>query len=628
MGLVETQHPIPKFSFKTLLFALDEVLSGNAKTAKALPPLITHLFVTALRMLTGPRVDSSGDAIEEVDDGPAEARLLKDIAELNKGLNAISWSQVCFYYMDLMDQFFSTDTTSLTSHATAYLGERVLKPTGSLDMSYLWNEETGDVDDAGNDNKGRGNGYLGSEVSTLYKAFSKLENQMDPWSLKADELMAILRALCDDILVRRPELADDIAGRGAKLHELSKAKRAATVKYNKVRVALEGPKKSTNPKKGYDGEETKETEEDPKPFVPTATKQQLDAAGKALTRAEDAYDSGIMKLISQSEPVAFDRNFNAVYFFRSDPTMLHFELLKQHSTPEEVKNIGDAHVLAPHSTWHVIDTKPLFEQFLSSLDKRGRRENELLERLNEGIGRKLQDDKQENSRSAGREREKQGLLRRIENARSACDADDGRRSGRLANNAIEELETLERELKWQMQAHEEEERQEKLGREAASDYNNLTGLNMVAELFSGQRKTRSIRKKTDSVEDSLPTLADVSPHKLWMDESIGGNGTLHILASALLELENKANDLAPWDREDKTREKWRSDLTTAVNCWTVECEMKLGPNEASPTQQNVGVAAEGTNPYKKQRTEAPGAMTTTVILNTIKVSLVRSDRNV
>ena len=619
MGLVETQHPIPKFSFKTLLYALDEVLSGNAKTAKALPPLITHLFVTALKMLTGPRVDSSGNTIEEVDDGPAEARLLKDIAELNRGLNAISWSQVCFYYMDLMDQFFSSDTTSLTSHATAYLGERVLKPTGSLDMSYLWNEGSSSVDDAKNDNSGRGNGYLGSEVSTLHKAFKKLENQSEPWSLKADELMAILRALCDDILVRRPELADDIAGRGAKLHDLSKAKRAATVKYNKVRVALEGPKKSANLKKGNGGEEMKE--EDSKPFVPTATKQQHDAALKALLRAEDAYDSGVTKLISQTEPVAFDRNFNAVYFFRSDPTMLHFELLKQHSTPKEVKNIGDAHVLAPQSTWHVVDTKPLFEQFLSSLDKRGRRENELLERLNEGLGRKLQDDKQEISRSVGRERERQGLLRRIENARSACDGDDGRRSGRLANNAMEELETLQGELKLQMQAHEEEERQEKLGREAASDYNNLTGLNKVAELFTGQRKTRSIRKKTDSVTDSLPTLADVPPHKLWMDESIGGNGTLHILASALLELETKANDLAPWGRDDKTRDKWRSDLITAVNCWTVECEMKLGPNEASPTQQSIGVATEGTNPYKKQRIEAPGAMTTTVILNTLKVSL-------
>lgn len=621
MGLVETQHPIPKFSFKTLLYALDEVLSGNAKTAKALPPLITHLFVTALKMLTGPRVDSSGNTIEAVDSGPAEARLLKDIAELNKGLNAISWSQVCFYYMDLMDQFFSSDTLSLTSHATAYLGERVLKPTGSLDMSYLWNEESSDVDNVEDDNSGRGNGYLGSEVSTLHKAFTKLENQTEPWSLKADELMSILRALCDDILIRRPELADDIAGRGAKLHELSKAKRAAMVKYNKVRVALEGPKKSTNLKKGSDGEETKEEEEESKPFVPTATKQQLDAACKALIRAEDAYDNGVTKLISQTEPVAFDRNFNAVYFFRSDPTMLHFELLKQHSTPKEVKNIGDAHVLAPQSTWHVIDTKPLFEQFLSSLDKRGKRENDLLEHLNEGLGRKLQDDKQENSRSVGRERERQGLLRRIENARSACDGDDGRRSGRLANNAMEELETLEGELKLQTQAHEEEERQEKLGREAASDYNNLTGLNKVAELFSGQRKTRSIRKKTDCVKDSLPTLADVPPHKLWMDKSIGGNGTLHILAGALLELETKANELAPWSREDKTRDKWRSDLTTAVNCWTVECEMKLGPNEAPQTQQNIGVAAEDTNPYKKQRTEAPGAMTTTVILNTLKVSL-------
>jgi ethanolamine utilization protein EutA (predicted chaperonin) len=41
--------------------------------------------------------------------------------------------------------------------------------------------------------------------------------------------MAILRALADDVLAKAPDLAIDIAGRGAKLNELSKAKRTAVV---------------------------------------------------------------------------------------------------------------------------------------------------------------------------------------------------------------------------------------------------------------------------------------------------------------------------------------------------------------------------------------------------------------
>ena len=81
------EYPVPKFSLKTLLYALDEVLNGNAKAAKSLPPLLTHLFVTALRMLTTPQLVDNNDA----DLFPVDLRLQEDLSKLREGLNAVSW---------------------------------------------------------------------------------------------------------------------------------------------------------------------------------------------------------------------------------------------------------------------------------------------------------------------------------------------------------------------------------------------------------------------------------------------------------------------------------------------------------------------------------------------------------
>ena len=94
-------------------------------------------------------------------------------------------------------------------------------------------------------------------------------------------------------------------------------------------------------------------------------------------------------------------------------------------------------VVIPFSSWHIIDTKPLFEQFMASLDDRGQREDEVLKICSNltVLKRRLQDEKKEKTGAVAREREKEELERRLENARSACDAEDGRRSGRLTGMA-------------------------------------------------------------------------------------------------------------------------------------------------------------------------------------------------
>jgi hypothetical protein len=45
---------IPAFQLKHLLYAVNEVMIGNAKKSQLVPPLISQLFYTSLKILTDP----------------------------------------------------------------------------------------------------------------------------------------------------------------------------------------------------------------------------------------------------------------------------------------------------------------------------------------------------------------------------------------------------------------------------------------------------------------------------------------------------------------------------------------------------------------------------------------------
>ena len=551
----------------------------------------------------------------------------------------ISRSQVCFFYIDMMERYYTSDES---------LEEGVLAGVDKLDMSYYWDTnkteseliESKPTNDEGNGSNNlplkRYKAYVGDLEGVLYKAIVKLQQQKEPWTLRAEELMALLRALTDDVIANRPGLAADIFGRSAKLNELAKAKRLAVIKYNKVKADYEGPKKPiAKPKKSDDNDETGENndeeqadaepnDESEKHFKPTATKQQFTTAEKAWFKAAEAYDAGITKLIARTEPIGFDRNFNAFYVFPHDPEMMHVEQLKQSLVPPEIKNIGAE--FTPFSSWHFIDTKSLFDQFMESLDVRGVREKETFEMCTHHVTafrRRLQDDKRENNRAAVRVREKEELERRLENAQSACDAEDGRRSGRLAGIAVEELKKVQEEIEVMIKAHEAEERAEKLGREKASDYSSLTGLQLLADFFTAQRTTRrnlaalsSASNKSDKEGRSeSEVLANVSSLKLWLDDRIGGNGTLHILAEALIALEKKCNDLAPAERHDITCEAWRKQLSDASCAWAIDCVMQLGP---SADDEKSNGCDESETPSKKQKVEPTSGSSYANLVTTVK----------
>ncbi|KAL7553348.1 hypothetical protein ACHAWF_016624 [Thalassiosira exigua] len=629
VGVDDADHPIPKFSLKTLLHAVDEVSNGNAKAAKSLPPLLTHLFVTALRMLTSQPEDVDDDESNEDEVGPVESRLQDDLSKLREGLNVVSWSQVCFFYMDLMERYYSSDVL---------LEEDVLPGQGKLDMSYLCSKGQIEGENIGMElkvgdepiNKGHSS-YLGDQTGVVAKGFSKLGSQTEPWALKADELMALLRMLTDDILAKGPDLAEDIASRGAKLHELFKAKKAAVAKYNKVKLAYEG-KPSRSQKKSVvkemksddkkkDQEDAEPKVESEKPFVPTATKQEFTAAEKAYNKAVEAYENGLNKFISRTEPVGFDRHHNAIYFFRHDPTMLHIEQIDPSSLPTEIKSLGPE--LIPFSSWHSIDTKPLFQQFLDSLDERGEREYDTIEALEVGSGltilkRHLQSDKKENTRAAARDREKEDMKRRLENAKASCNVNGGKRSGRLAGVAQQELETLEREMVQMKKAHDEEERKEKIDRVKAVDYSLLTGLELVIDLLADQ----SGKVPSDDKQVMAASLANVPSSKLWMDSRVGGNGTLQILVGALLDLEDKCNNLSPWSRQDITRKAWRKKLSETSSAWVEGCALQLGPSEDMLSHDGSKADTVSTQrATKKQKVERASVTSIASIVATLKLCL-------
>lgn len=598
VGFSDDKYPVPKFSIKTLLYALDEIIIGNSKTAKSLPPLISHLFLTALRVLTAPEsTEGESKSSEYID--PVEAQLQKDLARIGLGLNAISWSQILFFYIDLMERYYLSDSS---------LDTGVMAGDDDLDMSYLWDksrEEDAETDAKMESKKDSSastrkyRGYIGNPKGALCKLYTKLSNQTEAWNLTAEELMAALRSLTDDILSRRVDLANNITARGVQLDDLKRAKNQALLKFRKARNDFEGPKKPTKKKAdddakvsddGNNNNDSSEITEKDEPFKPKISKKAFLVAEKQYHKSLEAYDNGILKLVSRTEPLGFDRNFNSYYCFVHDPEMMHVEQLKQTNLPPELKRLGVT--LNPSSSWHFIDTKPLYDQFLGCLDVRGTRENELYEVSSSLtiLKRKLQDDKKDNTRAAARLREKEALEKRLENARTACDGEEGRRSGRLAGQAIDEVRKLESELKQMLEAHEEEESMEKLGRERASDYTVLTGLEIVTELGNGKHDAFSLQY--------------VPCHELWMSKKAGGNGTLHAVAEALLEMEAMCDELSPWKRSDMTRDAWRKQLSDVSTNFARECEMKLGPSPKETVKENANDGdSEKQSPAKKPRVD-------------------------
>ena len=245
---------VPPFTLTNLLYAADEMMKGNSKVARALPPLISHLFVVSLRILTksnGHKGSIIGDEQEDEDGlSPEENRLRDDLLKLGEGLNVISWPAICTYYMDAMERFFTTDATSddnFLANMVRYSADH-FEPDDEDNAGEINGEESSDeeelepmqLDEDGAEDGGLPDGYsayLGLPGCSLYKAFDKL-SRSEPWNLTAEDVFALLRALTDDILSNDPELARRINDGGSELYELRKQKRFADIHLKRVRNAI------------------------------------------------------------------------------------------------------------------------------------------------------------------------------------------------------------------------------------------------------------------------------------------------------------------------------------------------------------------------------------------------------
>eukprot|EP00592_Proboscia_alata_P006389 CAMPEP_0194353688 /NCGR_PEP_ID=MMETSP0174-20130528/1970_1 /TAXON_ID=216777 /ORGANISM="Proboscia alata, Strain PI-D3" /LENGTH=1930 /DNA_ID=CAMNT_0039122345 /DNA_START=179 /DNA_END=5971 /DNA_ORIENTATION=+ len=221
----------PEFELSHLVYAIGEIINGNSRKSQTTPPLLVHMMVTLLSVLTRGVDEDNEDADDEDsedDDDTAHSdsedelheedpsrRVLKaDLEKLGLWLTPTSWPEVCRQYMLLQDKF--TIEVLPKSELSQYEDHF----DHGVEMNHY--------------------GYIGDPSCALAKAVSKLSD-VDVWCLNVHEFLALARALCEDIL-DRPEMATRIAQRRDDLFELHKAKKAAETHLRKTRLAFEGPK--------------------------------------------------------------------------------------------------------------------------------------------------------------------------------------------------------------------------------------------------------------------------------------------------------------------------------------------------------------------------------------------------
>jgi len=312
---------------------------------------------------------------------------------------------------------------------------------------------------------------------------------------------------------------------------------------------------------------------------------QKDEAERAKNKAVELYERGQKKYVSRSEPIGLDKLLTKVYWFRNDPDAFFLEVNKS-NTINDVTN-----------SWHIIDSKALFDDYVSSLDVRGIRQHNLYDEMmgssaSSSLRRFLRDDNKELI-VAARKREIEDFERRLENAKVKCDVEEfgGRRSGRLAPNAKSELAKIMEEMELAEKKFEEEMNAK------APDYHALTGIDLLKEYEK-------------EIKGSFRC------GHLWSDR---GSNVVGVIASDILQLESLCDDLIPWERVDVSRDVWRDKLINAVESWNHGVTFYLGPKKPD---SHEGAKSDGEVPACKEsphRNAPTGNISIAGLLQILKV---------
>ena len=590
---------VAPFTLSQWTHAVQQVLNGNAKKSRMVPPLFSHLFCVTLQHLL----------------------VQVDIPKLTVGLASSSWSEILLLYMDAMERYHTTEVSRMES----------VLPPNAIDVEYLLgatDEPKEDWNTVGvDDTNMQGPSYL---TGIMVKAHAKLLLQ-DPWLLTAEELLALLKALCDDLLANSPIMEEELDLRLTEVHELQKKKRTADAHLRKLQTTMNREA----------AEEAKQEKSDDGPVRPTRssattktiTTPQLELAKRQQQRATDLYDKAVRTRRVRTEHVGEDRHFHAAYHMANDPSVVLIQQRGGMAKPTENWNVP-MDFRTYKTSWHAITKKSLLDSYLESLDVRGKREGALHDALTP-FRRFLHDDIKELADQKARLREKKDLIRQLENAK--IKAEVGRKSGRLAGKTEDELITLQQEIDFMAETMEGKRV------EVPMNYEYETGLIMLQQFDSdeagGGSRRRATRRDTkqqqqqQAEQQEHATLPKMPCSKLVSTGNIDGTGVVGVIVAELLELEERTQVLCDWETKD--RKAWVAALETLVHSWHIASPPVLESDSSASTtspESPKGDASRmsmgstvGPDAKRKKLEDAPSTVSQT--LSNLRVRTISIDED-
>lgn len=305
-----------------------------------------------------------------------------------------------------------------------------------------------------------------------------------------------------------------------------------------------------------------------------------------MDRAVDNYEKAMKYMVARTTPVGYDKNHNSVYFFHNDPDSFYIEMYK-----------GQYEDFRGTKSWHCIDTKSLFDAFVSSLDVRGIREANLFNELTGDnratyFKRHLIDEVKKESLISAYMRQEEELEKRL-NVAIVASSESSRRSGRLADNNKNEVTRIEEEMAEAKAIFEEKLR----ALDAADDYFKLSGVDLLIEF----EKFHHLAYRCSD---------------LW-NENDNIPGIVGKVVNTLLELEALCDELSPWERNDISRHAWRKKISDIYESWQRGSTLVMGPKKDLEMDAVV-------SPSKRQRMQEAVAHERQAVAGQISFDLVIS----
>jgi hypothetical protein len=262
-----------------LACSLAELDRGNSFRAKCLPPLLCHTITTLLQMLLDAQDGLPGDENEEMEEGgdydddeqngnnPILTRR-EDFEKLANALTPASCGEILKQYLQVMqrvsnhlyvkgeqqysDDYFRDEESDVEEKNDMDESDDKKDKIEIMETDSHGHEADEETEDV----------YVGDPTSKLNDVFDKLcysqsDGELDLWYLSSNEMICVIRTLCEDVLLRKSDMiAAELQHRSDSLAELSDTKRLSNREYREARLAYEGPKnrKRASTIKGKDTE--------------------------------------------------------------------------------------------------------------------------------------------------------------------------------------------------------------------------------------------------------------------------------------------------------------------------------------------------------------------------------------